>query len=131
MSVSALLANRSELSSSLERLNERQFGCSVQAHRGGVKVSFHADPEPARQRGEFDAPIVLQLQKIPAPPEFVIEPGPDGFGFVNLEMFKAGFAADTSDADAAFLWDIEAIGQKLRQDHESGDHGAAGGGLVA
>jgi pimeloyl-ACP methyl ester carboxylesterase len=48
-----------------------------------------------------------QFKEIPAPPEFVIEPGPDGFGFVNLEMFKAGFAADTSDADAAFLRDSQ------------------------
>lgn len=48
-----------------------------------------------------------QFAEIPAPPEFVIEPGPDGFGFVNLEKFKAGFAADTTDADAAFLRDSQ------------------------
>ncbi|WP_284701512.1 alpha/beta hydrolase, partial [Rhodoplanes sp. TEM] len=48
-----------------------------------------------------------QFADIPAPPEFVIEPGPDGFGFVNRERFKAGFAGDTSDADAAFLRDSQ------------------------
>ncbi len=48
-----------------------------------------------------------QFAEIPAPPEFVIETGPDGFGFVNMEMFKAGFAGDTSDADAAFLRDSQ------------------------
>ncbi|KWT69113.1 hypothetical protein APY04_1719 [Hyphomicrobium sulfonivorans] len=48
-----------------------------------------------------------QFKDIPAPPEFVIEPGPDGFGFVNMERFKAGFAGDTSDADAAFLRDSQ------------------------
>lgn len=48
-----------------------------------------------------------QFAKIPAPAEFVIEPGPDGFGFVNMERFKAGFAGDTTDADAAFLRDSQ------------------------
>ncbi len=48
-----------------------------------------------------------QFANIPAPPEFVIETGPDGFGFVNRELFKAGFAGDTTDADAAFLRDSQ------------------------
>ncbi len=37
----------------------------------------------------------------------MIETGPDGFGFVNMEMFKVSFADDTSDADAAFLRDSQ------------------------
>ena len=36
-------------------------------------------------------------------PDFVIDIGEDGFGFLNREKFKLGFAADASDADAAFL----------------------------
>lgn len=48
-----------------------------------------------------------QFAEIPAPPEFVIEPGPDGFGFVKMKLFKAGFAGDTTDADAAFLRDSQ------------------------
>jgi pimeloyl-ACP methyl ester carboxylesterase len=40
------------------------------------------------------------------PPEFVID-AHDGFGFLNLKQFKAGFAADASDADAAFLRDSQ------------------------
>ena len=48
-----------------------------------------------------------QFAEIPAPPEFVIEAGPDGFGFVDVARFKAGFAGDTSDADAAFLRDSQ------------------------
>lgn len=48
-----------------------------------------------------------QFAEIPAPPEFVIETGPDGFGFVNSALFKAGFAGDTTDADAAFLRDSQ------------------------
>jgi pimeloyl-ACP methyl ester carboxylesterase len=53
------------------------------------------------------------------PPEFVIDKLPDGFGIVNPQKFKAGFAADTSDADAAFLRDSQvpinmaAFGTKL------------------
>jgi pimeloyl-ACP methyl ester carboxylesterase len=41
------------------------------------------------------------------PPEFVIETLPDGFGVLNAQKFKAGFAADASDADAAFLRDSQ------------------------
>ena len=37
------------------------------------------------------------------PPEFVIETGKDGFGFIKADAFAAGFAADASKADAAFL----------------------------
>ena len=48
-----------------------------------------------------------QFAEIPAPPEFVIETQDDGFGFVNLEKFKLGFADDTTDADAAFLRDSQ------------------------
>jgi pimeloyl-ACP methyl ester carboxylesterase len=47
------------------------------------------------------------LSSIPAPPEFVVDPQPDGYGFISLEQFKAAFAADLSDADAAFLRDSQ------------------------
>ena len=40
-------------------------------------------------------------------PEFVIDVTEDGFGFLNPDKFKIGFAADTSDADAAFLRDSQ------------------------
>jgi pimeloyl-ACP methyl ester carboxylesterase len=40
-------------------------------------------------------------------PNFVIDIGDDGFGFLNPEKFKIGFAADTSDSDAAFLRDSQ------------------------
>lgn len=48
-----------------------------------------------------------QYAEFPPPPEFIVEPGPDGFGFVNMAQFKAGFAGDTTDADAAFLRDSQ------------------------
>ncbi|MDH5832828.1 alpha/beta fold hydrolase [Luteimonas kalidii] len=38
-----------------------------------------------------------------ATPEFVIETQADGFGYLSLAKFKAGFAHDASDADVAFL----------------------------
>ncbi|MCR2764270.1 alpha/beta hydrolase [Microbacterium sp. zg.B48] len=40
-------------------------------------------------------------------PDFVIDVGDDGFGFLNHEKFKLGFAADAGDADAAFLRDSQ------------------------
>jgi pimeloyl-ACP methyl ester carboxylesterase len=66
---------------------------------GLVYVSALA-PEVGESTGD-------QFAEIPAPSEFVIEPGPDGFGFVNLEKFKLGFANDASAADAAFLRDSQ------------------------
>lgn len=40
-------------------------------------------------------------------PDFVIEVGEDGYGFLNADKFKTGFAQDASDADAAFLRDSQ------------------------
>lgn len=48
-----------------------------------------------------------QFKDIPPPPEFVIDTQKDGYGFVNLEKFKAGFAGGTTNADAAFLRDSQ------------------------
>ncbi len=41
------------------------------------------------------------------PPEFVLDVHSDGFGYVAPGKFKAGFAADASDADAAFMRDSQ------------------------
>lgn len=41
------------------------------------------------------------------PSTFVIEEQADGFGYINLGRFQEGFAADVSDADAAFLRDSQ------------------------
>lgn len=48
-----------------------------------------------------------QYEGFAATPDFVIDVGPDGFGFLNPDTFQAGFAADASDADAAFLRDSQ------------------------
>lgn len=39
--------------------------------------------------------------------EFVLDIGEDGYGYVNAAKFKAGFAHDVSDADAAFMRDSQ------------------------
>lgn len=48
-----------------------------------------------------------QYEGYTTPPEFVIDTQDDGYGFIRAENFKAGFAADASDADAAFLRDSQ------------------------
>lgn len=40
-------------------------------------------------------------------PDFVIDVREDGFGFLRHDTFKAGFAADLSDAEAAFMRDTQ------------------------
>jgi pimeloyl-ACP methyl ester carboxylesterase len=48
-----------------------------------------------------------QYEGFAATPDFVIDVGADGFGYLNRASFKAGFAADATDADAAFLSDSQ------------------------
>lgn len=52
-------------------------------------------------------------------PDFVLDVRPDGFGFIDPSRFKAGFAHDTTDTEAAFMRDSQvpinmaAFGTKL------------------
>jgi pimeloyl-ACP methyl ester carboxylesterase len=48
-----------------------------------------------------------QYKGYPAASEFVLDVGKDGFGFVRADKFQSGFAADVSDADAAFMRDSQ------------------------
>lgn len=48
-----------------------------------------------------------QYEGFAATPEFVIDVAEDGYGFLNREKFAVGFAADASEADAAFLADSQ------------------------
>ena len=48
-----------------------------------------------------------QYQGFAPTPDFVIETNESGFGYLSLEKFKAGFARDVSDADAAFMRDSQ------------------------
>ncbi|BDG74302.1 alpha/beta fold hydrolase [Roseomonas fluvialis] len=62
-----------------------------------------------------------QYDGFTTPPIFVIDVQEDGFGFLKPENFKAAFAADASDADAAFMHDSQvpiamaAFGTRLTQ----------------
>lgn len=61
-----------------------------------------------------------QYEGFTTPPEFAIDAQPDGFGFLKPSNFKAAFAADVSDADAAFMRDsqvpinLSAFGTKVQ-----------------
>lgn len=48
-----------------------------------------------------------QYEGFAATPHFVINVGDDGFGFLDHDTFKLGFADDATDADAAFLRDSQ------------------------
>jgi pimeloyl-ACP methyl ester carboxylesterase len=48
-----------------------------------------------------------QYEGHPAAAEFVLDTRPDGFGFIDASAFKTAFAADASDADAAFMRDAQ------------------------
>ncbi|RWK60365.1 MAG: alpha/beta hydrolase [Mesorhizobium sp.] len=48
-----------------------------------------------------------QYAEVPPPPNFQPDVQPDGFAFLKTETFKAGFAGDTDNADAAFLRDSQ------------------------
>ena len=48
-----------------------------------------------------------QYEGFAATPEFVIDVTEDGFGYVNRDAFHKGFAADVSEADAAFMADSQ------------------------
>jgi len=48
-----------------------------------------------------------QYEGFAATPDFVIDIGEDGYGFLNHDKFQLGFAADASAADAAFLRDAQ------------------------
>ena len=48
-----------------------------------------------------------QYAEIPPPPNFVPEEQPDGFAYLNADRFRAGFAGDANEADAAFLRDAQ------------------------
>ncbi len=98
------------------RVLDRQDGPTVLVgHSWGGTVITEAGTHPnvaglvyvsalAPDAGETTA---QQYEGFAATPDFVIDVGDDGFGFLNPEKFQAGFAADLDDADAAFLRDTQ------------------------
>ena len=98
------------------RVLDRQGGPTILVgHSWGGTVITEAGVHPkvaglvyvsalAPDAGETTA---QQYEGFAPTPEFVIDVSEDGFGYINGEKFKAGFAADTSDADAAFMRDSQ------------------------
>lgn len=99
-----------------QRVLDRQDGPAILVGRSwGGTVITEAGVHPqvaglvyvsalAPDAGETTA---QQYQGFAATPEFVIDIQRDGYGHLNLEKFKAGFAHDASDADAAFMRDSQ------------------------
>lgn len=56
---------------------------------------------------DADETTAQQYEGFGPTPDFVIDVGDDGFGFLNRAKFRAGFAADVSEEDAAFLRDTQ------------------------
>lgn len=57
-------------------------------------------PDAGQSSGE-------QYEGFAATPDFVIDVGEDGYGFLDRDAFKRGFAADLSDEEAAFMRDTQ------------------------
>lgn len=98
------------------RILARQDGPTIlvgHSYGGTVITEAGADPKVAglvyvaALAPDVNESTAQQFAEIPPPPSFIIETQADGFGFVNMEKFKLGFAGDTSDADAAFLRDSQ------------------------
>jgi pimeloyl-ACP methyl ester carboxylesterase len=98
------------------RVLDRQDGPTVLVgHSWGGTVITEAGNHPnvaglvyvsalAPASGETTA---QQYEGFAPTPDFVIEVGEDGYGFLNSEKFKVGFAADATAEDAAFLRDSQ------------------------
>jgi pimeloyl-ACP methyl ester carboxylesterase len=98
------------------RVLDRQDGPAILVgHSWGGTVITEAGVHPnvaglvyvsalAPDAGETSA---QQYEGFGPTPDFVIDVGEDGYGFLDRDKFKAGFAADSSDADAAFLRDAQ------------------------
>ncbi|NYE36133.1 pimeloyl-ACP methyl ester carboxylesterase [Nocardioides cavernae] len=48
-----------------------------------------------------------QYEGFAATPDFVIDIGEDGFGYLDRDAFQRGFAADVADSEAAFMRDTQ------------------------
>jgi pimeloyl-ACP methyl ester carboxylesterase len=98
------------------RVLERQDGPVILVgHSYGGSVITQAGVHPnvaglvyvAAFAPEIGQSTLDQYAEVPPPPNFVPEEQADGFAFLNGDKFKAGFAGDTTDANAAFLRDAQ------------------------
>ncbi|MGL4238625.1 alpha/beta fold hydrolase [Tabrizicola sp.] len=99
-----------------QRVLNRQDGPVIlvgHSYGGSVITEAGTDPKVAGLvyvaafAPEIGQSTLDQYTEIPPPPNFVPEEQPDGFAYLNGEKFRAGFAGDTSEADAAFLRDSQ------------------------
>jgi pimeloyl-ACP methyl ester carboxylesterase len=98
------------------RVLDRQSGPTILVgHSWGGTVITEAGGHPAvaglvyvsalaPDAGETTA---QQYEGFAPTPEFVIDVGEDGYGFISPDSFAAGFAHDADAADAAFLRDSQ------------------------
>ena len=98
------------------RVLDRQDGPTVLGgHSWGGTVITEAGTHDAVAALVYVAALVpdsgqtsgQQYEGFAPTPEFVIDVGDDGFGFLAPDTFQQGFAADVDDADAAFLRDSQ------------------------
>lgn len=98
------------------RVLNRQDGPVVlvgHSYGGSVITETGTDPKVAALvyvaafAPEIGQSTLDQYSEIPPPPDFVPEEQSDGFAYLNAGRFRAGFAADTDEADAAFLRDAQ------------------------
>lgn len=98
------------------RVLNRQDGPAIlvgHSYGGSVITEAGADPKVAGLvyvaafAPEVGQSTLDQYAEIPPPPNFVPEEQPDGFAYLNGTKFRAGFAADTTETDAAFLRDSQ------------------------
>lgn len=98
------------------RVLTRQDGPAILVgHSYGGSVITEAGEDPkvaglvyvAAFAPEIGQSTLDQYVEVPPPPNFVPEEQPDGFAYLNKDKFRAGFAADAGDWDAAFLRDSQ------------------------
>jgi pimeloyl-ACP methyl ester carboxylesterase len=100
----------------VRRVLNRQNGPVVlvgHSYGGTVITEAGTDPKVARLvyvaafAPEVGQSTLDQYAQVPPPPNFVPEEQPDGFAYLNSAKFRAGFAGDTRESDAAFLRDSQ------------------------
>jgi len=99
-----------------QRVLDRQDGPTIlvgHSYGGTVITEAGSDPKVAGLvyvaafAPEVGQSTLDQYAEVPPPPNFVPQETADGFAYLDMDRFKAGFAADTTDADAAFLRDAQ------------------------
>lgn len=100
----------------VRRVLNRQNGPVVlvgHSYGGSVITEAGTDPKVASLvyvaafAPEVGQSTLDQYAEVPPPPNFVPEEQPDGFAYLDGDRFRAGFAADASEKDAAFLRDAQ------------------------